>query len=453
MLLRQLFEAANNEVAIIFGRFNPPHKGHRAAWEMASKSPVWFVGTNESTVGPKDPLPFDVKVEAMKTVWPKVEGHIVAETSWLTLASKVFEQYPKATLLCLTDEDWVTKTIIQYNGKEGSHGFYNFPNIKQSPTPRLSSATALRDAVAKGDREAFSQAAGVSADTKVAGKPFFDLVAEYLMPYQNAPKKVAKKKKDPEVTEVAVAGETIPTTEFVKGIYSLAAEFGNEAPNPEAVKKMMVLAPNQEVDVQKTFQKIISTFQAQLPKIKKMMDELDAIIKQAEQQGVEEAFGPLPREKQQIRLGRHTVDIERVGLDKNYISFAWHDSQGQEHYEEVAVGDLGSYDDLIKRIKDEIRYQERQYTDQGVAEDWNKVNKKDKTDGLSQKAVNAYRRENPGSKLKTAVTTKPSKLKAGSKDAKRRKSFCARMSGNKGPMKDEKGRPTPKAKALSRWNC
>jgi hypothetical protein len=88
-----------------------------------------------------------------------------------------------------------------------------------------------------------------------------------------------------------------------------------------------------------------------------------------------------------------------------------------------------------------------------IAEDWNKVNHKDKTDGLSQKAVNAYRRENPGSKLKTAVTTKPSKLKAGSKDAKRRKSFCARMSGNKGPMKDEKGRPTPKAKALSRWNC
>ena len=88
-----------------------------------------------------------------------------------------------------------------------------------------------------------------------------------------------------------------------------------------------------------------------------------------------------------------------------------------------------------------------------INEDWNKVNHRDKTDGLSQKAVNAYRRENPGSKLQTAVTTKPSKLKAGSKDAKRRKSFCARMSGNKGPMKDEKGRPTPKAKALSRWNC
>ena len=88
-----------------------------------------------------------------------------------------------------------------------------------------------------------------------------------------------------------------------------------------------------------------------------------------------------------------------------------------------------------------------------IDEDWNKVNKRDKTDGLSQKAVNAYRRENPGSKLQTAVTTKPSKLKAGSKDAKRRKSFCARMSGNKGPMKKPNGKPTPKALALRRWNC
>lgn len=78
---------------------------------------------------------------------------------------------------------------------------------------------------------------------------------------------------------------------------------------------------------------------------------------------------------------------------------------------------------------------------------------KSSTGGLTQKGVDAFRRENPGSKLQTAVTTKPSKLKPGSKDAKRRKSFCARMSGVKGPMKDEKGRPTRKALALKKWNC
>jgi len=86
-------------------------------------------------------------------------------------------------------------------------------------------------------------------------------------------------------------------------------------------------------------------------------------------------------------------------------------------------------------------------------EDWNKVNHHDKTNGLSQKAVNAYRHEHPGSHLQTAVTTKPSKLKAGSKSAKRRKSFCARMSGNKGPMKKPNGEPSPKALALRRWHC
>ena len=88
-----------------------------------------------------------------------------------------------------------------------------------------------------------------------------------------------------------------------------------------------------------------------------------------------------------------------------------------------------------------------------VDEDWNKVNKKDKTSGMSRKAVKAYRRENPGSKLQTAVTTKPSKLKPGSKAAKRRKSFCARMGGSKGPMKKPNGEPTRKALALRKWNC
>lgn len=194
MRIRNLYEALGKEVALIFGRFNPPHKGHRAAWELASKSPIWYVGTNQSTQGPKDPLPYDIKIEAMKTIWPEVEGHIVAETSWLTAASMIYEKHGDVTLLCLTDEDWVTKTIRDYNGKEGPHGFYNFSKIEQKPTPRLSSATALRDAVSKGDRDAFANAAGVDADTPVAGKPFFDLVAEYLLPYQNAPKKVAKKK-------------------------------------------------------------------------------------------------------------------------------------------------------------------------------------------------------------------------------------------------------------------
>lgn len=78
---------------------------------------------------------------------------------------------------------------------------------------------------------------------------------------------------------------------------------------------------------------------------------------------------------------------------------------------------------------------------------------KSSTGGLTQKGVDAYNRQNPGHHLKTAVTTKPSKLKKGSKSWNRRKSFCARMSGVEGPMKDENGKPTRKALALRKWNC
>lgn len=84
---------------------------------------------------------------------------------------------------------------------------------------------------------------------------------------------------------------------------------------------------------------------------------------------------------------------------------------------------------------------------------WTRSEGKSKTGGLNAKGVASYRKANPGSKLKMAVTTKPSKLNPDSKDAKRRKSFCARMSGVDGPMKDEKGKPTRKALALKKWNC
>jgi hypothetical protein len=92
---------------------------------------------------------------------------------------------------------------------------------------------------------------------------------------------------------------------------------------------------------------------------------------------------------------------------------------------------------------------------QGVAEDWQKANKRDRTDGMSQKAVNAYRREHPGSKLKTAVTTKPSKLKKGSKASKRRKSYCSRSRGQMKMHNISCAKTPDKAicKARRRWNC
>jgi len=99
----------------------------------------------------------------------------------------------------------------------------------------------------------------------------------------------------------------------------------------------------------------------------------------------------------------------------------------------------------VKPYGEQIEYEE-------VKEDWQSVNRKDKTAGLSQKAVDAYRRENPGSKLQTAVTEK----NPTGKRASRRKSFCSRMKGMKSKLTSAKTARDPDSninKALRRWNC
>ena len=87
---------------------------------------------------------------------------------------------------------------------------------------------------------------------------------------------------------------------------------------------------------------------------------------------------------------------------------------------------------------------------------WQRKEGKNPDGGLNQKGVDSYRREHPGSKLQTAVTTKPSKLKPGSKAANRRKSFCARMGGMKKRLTSAKTARDPDSrinKALRKWNC
>jgi rubrerythrin len=87
---------------------------------------------------------------------------------------------------------------------------------------------------------------------------------------------------------------------------------------------------------------------------------------------------------------------------------------------------------------------------------WQRKEGKSESGGLNKKGIASYRRENPGSKLSMAVTTKPSKLKPGSKSANRRKSFCARMGGMKKRLTSAKTARDPDSrinKALRKWNC
>jgi hypothetical protein len=87
---------------------------------------------------------------------------------------------------------------------------------------------------------------------------------------------------------------------------------------------------------------------------------------------------------------------------------------------------------------------------------WQRKEGKSPSGGLNIKGIKSYRAENPGSKLKTAVTTPPSKLKKGGKKAKRRLSFCRRMKGMKRKLTSAKTANDPNSrinKALRKWNC
>jgi len=164
---------------------------------------------------------------------------------------------------------------------------------------------------------------------------------------------------------------------------------------------------------------------------------------------------------------------EKISLAEDYLVTVWDYIQSEK-----AQGidpEISEEFDMIERIIESIAAQngvdaEAVWTDlesltedelyafavtSQLNEDWSKVNKRDKTDGMSQKAVNAYRREHPGSKLKTAVTTKPSKLKKGSKASKRRKSYCSRSRGQMKMHNISCAKTPDKAicKARRRWNC
>ena len=94
--------------------------------------------------------------------------------------------------------------------------------------------------------------------------------------------------------------------------------------------------------------------------------------------------------------------------------------------------------------------------EEAKSEAWQRKEGKDPEGGLNAKGVASYRRANPGSKLQTAVTTEPSKLKPGSKKAKRRKSFCSRMKGMKSKLTSAKTARNPDSrinKSLRKWNC
>jgi type I site-specific restriction endonuclease len=133
----------------------------------------------------------------------------------------------------------------------------------------------------------------------------------------------------------------------------------------------------------------------------------------------------------------------------------------EEQVEEASKKQEGKFHSQLDKLvhktfgksKEEMKKEEVELDEVAA---WQRKEGKSESGGLNRKGIESYRRENPGSKLSMAVTTKPSKLKPGSKAANRRKSFCARMGGMKKRLTSAKTANDPDSrinKALRKWNC
>lgn len=180
-------------VGINFGRYNPPHIGHVTMWrKMIDECSFKFVGFNPNTVNDDNPLPPEEKTAVISTLEPKIANYIYHASTLLVLASQVYDTMKvlksvtteTLDLRVYTDEQWLVTALILYNGHENMHGYFDFDSIVQVPTERITSSTAVKDAVKNNDRDAFTQASGFDADMLIRINTkdikFFDLVREHM---------------------------------------------------------------------------------------------------------------------------------------------------------------------------------------------------------------------------------------------------------------------------------
>jgi len=163
---------------------------------------------------------------------------------------------------------------------------------------------------------------------------------------------------------------------------------------------------------------------------------------------VEEAANAAQQAAIAINMKKHHQKPKHVDEDAELNEQFDRIEEMVEHLAEQYGVDSEAVWDLLESHSDEDLLTE--------AAAWQTSKGKNRNGGLNRKGVMSYRREHPGSKLQTAVTTKPSKLKKGSKASKRRKSFCARMKGMKKHRAGAKTKRDPNSrinKALRKWHC
>ena len=469
------------KVVIAFGRMNPPTIGHeklvskiRTTARSNRATPMLFLSHSQDKK--KNPLSYEDKIRLSK----KAFGAMVTKSNARTIidvAKDLEKKYDELIVIGGSDRVQEFQNLLdRYNGKD-----YAFEKITvvsagerdpDSDDVSGMSASKLRELAQTGKFTEFKKGLPRKLQNGKEAKEMYDKIRgaagiteemtldEVLSVQQRLKRKAMMKRIKGKIklgrrrAKYKIAsGEKLKKRSQKKAREAIRARVAGSLGKKY---KDLPLAGRMQVDkkVEKKRDLIARLAKRMMPKVKKA--EMDR-VKKARSSKKEEVqydenqalFNIVESMLDKIGVEQLTIKVEnnlRKKSEKHGITFdemrdryiqfkkQWYLADTELSVEQYAFNNLNAElaeDDKPNKRGDDSKGHYRP-TEDGA--------------GMTRKGAKA-------AGVKTAVTTPPSKLDPGGKAAKRRKSFCARMSGMKGPMKDEKGRPTRKAMSLKRWNC
>ena len=464
-------EKAGSAVVLSFGRMNPPTSGHQKLVDKMmsvarSKKAMPALYLSHSQDKKKNPLTYDQKIKYATKSFGKIVQKSTARTI-IEVLKELSGKFDNVHIVVGGDRIQEFKTLVlKYNGKD-----YNFDNIevisagdRDPDADDISgmSASKLRALAVAGEYKQYRSGLPRKMTDRDA-KSMYDTIRsamgiteemslqEVLTLQQRMKRRVAMRRVKAKIKRGRrIAQRKLANPEKLKVRSSRKARelirarlSGNKGKNYKDLPIAARIAIDKKVEKKK---KIITRIaKRMLPQVRR--DEVQRLKKFRQNQSRREDIDYMSK----VDFVLRKIEIETIteGVEKNLMKksakYGVSIDELKEKY--LAYKSVMSEKETFDAINSELANLDEDDKPNKRGDDA-KGHKRPTEDGagLTRKGAKA-------AGVKTAVTTPPSKLDPDGKAAKRRKSFCARMSGMKGPMKDEKGRPTRKAMSLKRWNC
>lgn len=458
------------KIVLAFGRMNPPTSGHQKLVNkiitVARKNkatPALYLSHSQDKK--KNPLSYEDKIRFTT----KAFGNIVKKTNARTIIDVLKEldnQYDEVIVIGGSDRVKEFDTLLtKYNGKD-----YAFEKLDvQSAGERDPdaddvsgmSASKLRELASVGDFSSFKSGLPNKLKSGREAKEMYDKIREIagitedmsldevLNVQQRLKKRMVMRRIKNKIAigrkraKYKMANKSKLTTRAGKQARQtmrnrLAGSLGKNYRNLKPAAKVMI---DKKLDSKKAIIKRLA--KRLMPKVKKA--EMDRLKRARKSRNEDLEYLTIVNNiLNEIELENISLKVEK-NLQRKSKKYNVNLEELRQKY--VYYRQASNEQETFQAINSELAHMNEDDKPNKRGDD-SKGHKRPTEDGagLTRKGAKA-------AGVKTAVTTPPSKLDPDGKAAKRRKSFCARMGGMKGPMKDEKGRPTRKAMSLKRWNC